>query len=353
MQKVAACTTAAHPRPLSQRREAAVANGEAKFIKVRGARQHNLKGVDVDIPRDQLTVCCGPSGSGKILAGHGHDLCRRPAALRRKPQRLRPAVRRPDAEAARSIISRASRRPSPSSRSTPATRRAARSARSPRSTTTCGSSCRGWASRTARPATCRSAPVGRRDHRQDHGPSGRHEAVSDGPAGNPRRRALRNAVGRDAGVGLRADPRRRPDLLARRAAADRPPAQARRRSGDRPRDDSPRRPLAHRRQRRERPVAGHAACCTWPIRATTCPSRTGTVEIHSQHFACDRCGRSFEPLSPHNFSFNSPLGWCPACEGLGRADRHESGGAAARSEAHAGPRRGGTLARRRQPDLPR
>ena len=36
-----------------------------QFIKVRGARQHNLKDVDVDIPRDQLTVCCGPSGSGK------------------------------------------------------------------------------------------------------------------------------------------------------------------------------------------------------------------------------------------------------------------------------------------------
>src|SRR5262249_45358765 len=29
------------------------------------------------------------------------------------------------------------------------------------------------------------------------------------------------------------------------------------------------------------------------------------------------CGRSFEPLNPHHFSFNSPLGWCPACEGLG------------------------------------
>ena len=41
------------------------------------------------------------------------------------------------------------------------------------------------------------------------------------------------------------------------------------------------------------------------------------AEIHSQHFACDRCGRSFEPLTPHQFSFNSPLGWCPACEGLG------------------------------------
>ncbi len=41
------------------------------------------------------------------------------------------------------------------------------------------------------------------------------------------------------------------------------------------------------------------------------------TEIHSQHFACDRCGRSFEKLTPHSFSFNSSLGWCPACEGLG------------------------------------
>ena len=41
------------------------------------------------------------------------------------------------------------------------------------------------------------------------------------------------------------------------------------------------------------------------------------VETHSQHFACDQCGRSFEPLGPHHFSFNSPLGWCESCEGLG------------------------------------
>jgi excinuclease ABC subunit A len=37
----------------------------------------------------------------------------------------------------------------------------------------------------------------------------------------------------------------------------------------------------------------------------------------SLHFACEQCGRSFEELTPHNFSFNAPLGWCPACEGLG------------------------------------
>ncbi len=35
------------------------------FIKIRGARQHNLKNLDVDIPRDKLVVITGLSGSGK------------------------------------------------------------------------------------------------------------------------------------------------------------------------------------------------------------------------------------------------------------------------------------------------
>jgi excinuclease ABC subunit A len=36
-----------------------------KFIRIRGAREHNLKNIDVDIPRDQLVVITGLSGSGK------------------------------------------------------------------------------------------------------------------------------------------------------------------------------------------------------------------------------------------------------------------------------------------------
>ncbi|TRD23082.1 excinuclease ABC subunit UvrA [Palleronia caenipelagi] len=38
---------------------------ELKKIEVRGAREHNLKNIDVDIPRDQLVVITGLSGSGK------------------------------------------------------------------------------------------------------------------------------------------------------------------------------------------------------------------------------------------------------------------------------------------------
>lgn len=38
---------------------------ERKYIKIRGAREHNLKGVDIDIPRNELVVLTGLSGSGK------------------------------------------------------------------------------------------------------------------------------------------------------------------------------------------------------------------------------------------------------------------------------------------------
>jgi excinuclease ABC subunit A len=41
------------------------------------------------------------------------------------------------------------------------------------------------------------------------------------------------------------------------------------------------------------------------------------VEVLSRRLACPDCGRGFKPLEPRQFSFNSPLGWCPSCDGLG------------------------------------
>ena len=38
---------------------------ELKTISIRGAREHNLKGVDLDLPRNKLIVMTGLSGSGK------------------------------------------------------------------------------------------------------------------------------------------------------------------------------------------------------------------------------------------------------------------------------------------------
>jgi excinuclease ABC subunit A len=50
---------------------AAVEQGRPGFVRVRGAREHNLQSVDVDIPRDALVVFTGVSGSGKSSLAFG------------------------------------------------------------------------------------------------------------------------------------------------------------------------------------------------------------------------------------------------------------------------------------------
>ncbi len=42
-----------------------------------------------------------------------------------------------------------------------------------------------------------------------------------------------------------------------------------------------------------------------------------SVSVHSTERACASCGRSFQPLDPKMFSYNSSQGWCPQCRGFG------------------------------------
>ena len=74
---------------------------DRRVISIRGAREHNLKNVDLDIPRDKLVVFTGLVGLGQILARLRHDLCRGPAALCGEPVGLCAPVPGDDAEAGR------------------------------------------------------------------------------------------------------------------------------------------------------------------------------------------------------------------------------------------------------------
>ena len=124
---------------------------------IRGAREHNLKDVSLDLPRDSLIVFTGLSGSGKSSPGVRHDLRRGPAPLRRVAVGLRPPVPRPDGQARRRLHRGPVARRSRSTRSPRRRTRAPPSARSPRSTTTSACSTPAPAGRTARPAARRSS----------------------------------------------------------------------------------------------------------------------------------------------------------------------------------------------------
>ena len=44
----------------------------------------------------------------------------------------------------------------------------------------------------------------------------------------------------------------------------------------------------------------------------------GKVQYYSRNLMCPTTGLSYQDPAPHSFSFNTPKGWCPCCKGLGK-----------------------------------
>src|SRR5262249_30563925 len=65
MEKTGTAATVKAPRKGKTNGQRTKDNGQIKHLTVQGAQQHNLKNLTVELPRERMTVCCGPSGSGK------------------------------------------------------------------------------------------------------------------------------------------------------------------------------------------------------------------------------------------------------------------------------------------------
>ena len=119
---------------------------------IRGAREHNLKNIDLEIPRDKLVVITGLSGSGKSSLAfdtiYAEGQRRYVESLSAYARQFLGQMDKPDVDSIEGL----SPAISIEQKTTSAATRARPSARSPRSTTTCACSSRASACRTARSA---------------------------------------------------------------------------------------------------------------------------------------------------------------------------------------------------------
>ncbi|MBP90824.1 MAG: excinuclease ABC subunit A [Planctomycetaceae bacterium] len=294
-------------------------NGAAKLAKeisVRGAQQHNLKGVDVDVVRDKMTVFCGPSGSGKsslamdtIYAEGQRRYVESLSSYARQfvAQMQKPQVEHIDGLSPAIAIEQKNLGNTP--RSTVGT------------VTEIYDYFRILMARVGQPhcPDC-DIPVGTQSF----------DEVVDKVMTEPEGTRLYVMAPVDIQVGdkyesvweeLRAAGFVRIRVNGETHSIDEPPKIDRRRKHDVSVVID--RVIIKQAQRArvaesiETALGFGKGVLQVAYPQDEMPEPRWAVVTHSQHLACGQCGRSFEQLTPHSFSFNSHLGWCEACEGLG------------------------------------
>jgi excinuclease ABC subunit A len=285
-------------------------------IRVSGAAEHNLKHIDVAIPRERMTVCCGPSGSGKSTLAldtvYAEGQRRYVESLSSYARQFLGQIHKPKVDHIDGL--------SPAIAIEQKT-----TSKSPRSTvgtvTEVYDYLRVLYARLGQPhcPNCRT-PVGTQtaDEIID-----RVMALPEG--GKYYLLAPVERRGQEKYDAVLAEIRRagyaRVRIDGRSYNLDEPPAIDHRRKHEVEAVIDRLVVRAGQRTRIADAVEQALALGRGVVRlAHVDPDRAEPnwrVDRFSQHLSCDTCGRSLEALNPLNFSFNSPLGWCPACEGLG------------------------------------
>ncbi|MBX3413245.1 MAG: excinuclease ABC subunit UvrA [Pirellulales bacterium] len=296
----------------SKRRE----NLLARSIEVQGARQHNLKGVDVSIPRDQMTVCCGLSGSGKSSLAmdtvYAEGQRRYVESLSSYARQFVSQMQKPQLDHISGLspaIAIEQKNMGNTPRSTVGT------------VTEIYDYLRVLFARLGEPRCpdC-DLPIGTQTS----------DEITDKILAHEPGTKLFLLAPIEIAVGEKYEPLweelrgkgyARVRIDSETHSLDSPPTIDRRRKHkvEVVVDRIVVKPESRRRiaESVENALAVGRGVMNVAYPDDQLPEAKWRQEIHSQHFACDSCGRSFEPLTPHAFSFNSSLGWCPSCQGLG------------------------------------
>ncbi|HVH12077.1 MAG TPA: hypothetical protein VM759_03445, partial [Longimicrobium sp.] len=282
---------------------------------VRGAREHNLQNVDVEIPRDKLTVITGLSGSGKSSLAfdtiYAEGQRRYVESLSAYARQFLGMMEKPDVDSIEGL--------------SPAISIEQKTAgRNPRSTVGTVTEVYDYLRLLwARAGTPHCPSCGRPVERQSA--TQIVDRLMESPAGTWLEVLAPVVRGRKGEFrDLFEDMRRKGFTHARTDGAvhrlEEPPVLARRANHDI--SIFVERKVAVDEENRSRiadavETALRTAEGVVQVIAHTPDGGEAEPQLFSEHYACAECGINIPELEPRQFSFNSPYGACPACGGLG------------------------------------